>query len=257
MNVIPDSHPRASSLRLRQRLVEGLHNGIVTESGLIAHGRGEALDYLLGEQTHPFASQAIAAASAMISLARFPVVTVNGNVAALSAPQLARLAEHHPQIGFEVNLFHYTPERAQRIVAMFRHLGLRRIIEFGDSADPVPLPGTDSLRRFMHPEGVARADVVLVALEDGDRCGALVSSGRHVIAIDLNPLSRTAQLAKVSVIDELTRVVDALDGQLVDDRNVPPGALAERLAAYDNRAVLQAAVQAVRSGFGDVVTEKA
>ena len=66
------------------------------------------------------------------------------------------------------------------------------------------------------------ADVVLVALEDGDRCGALVASGRNVIAIDLNPLSRTAQLAQISVIDELTRVVDALDQQFKDDRDVSP-----------------------------------
>ena len=250
MNVIPDSHPRASSLRLRHRLVEGLHNGIVTESGLIAHGRGEALDYLLGERTHPFATRAIAAASAMMTLASLPVVTVNGNVAALTGPQLAALAEHHPRIGFEVNLFHYTPERAQRIVALFRELGLRRIIEFGESAAPVPLPGTDSMRRFMHPEGVARADVVLVALEDGDRCGALVASGRKVIAIDLNPLSRTAQLARISVIDELTRVIDALDRQLADDRDLSRGVLEERLAAYDNHAVLEQAIQAIRSGFG-------
>ena len=36
---------------------------------------------------------------------------------------------------------------------MFRELGLGRIIEFGESAEPVPLPGTDSMRRFMHPGG--------------------------------------------------------------------------------------------------------
>jgi 4-phosphopantoate---beta-alanine ligase len=257
MNVIPDSHPRASSLRLRQRLVEGLHNGIVTESGLIAHGRGEALDYLLGERTHPFATQAIAAASAMLTLANFPVVTVNGNVAALSGPQLAALAEHHPRIGFEVNLFHYTPERAQRILALFRELGLSRIIEFGESPAPVPLAGTDSMRRFMHPEGVARADVVLVALEDGDRCGALVASGRKVIAIDLNPLSRTAQLAQISVIDELTRVVDALDRQLAEDRDLSSNVLEERLADYDHRAVLEQAVQTLRSGFGSTNSGRA
>lgn len=251
MNVIPDSHPRAGSLRLRQRLVEGLHQGIVTESGLIAHGRGEALDYLLGERTHAFAREAAAAASAAITLASFPVVTVNGNVAALAGPQLARLAANHLRIGFEVNLFHYTPERAQRIVAMFRELGLRRIIHFGESNAPVPLPGTDSMRRFMHPEGVARADVVVVALEDGDRCGALVASGRKVVAIDLNPLSRTAQLAQVSIIDELTRAVDVIDEQLTRDRDTARDALEQRIAAYDNGAVLRQAVDAIRSGFGE------
>ena len=172
MNVIPDSHPRASSLRLRHRLVDGLHRQIVTESGLIAHGRGEALDYLLGERTLPFANRAIAAASSMLTLAAFPVMTVNGNVAALAAAELARLAENHPRIGFEVNLFHYTRERAQRIVALFHDLGLRqnhRVWRLGRAR------GITRNRQHaaVHaPRRCCRADVVLVALEDGDRCKA-------------------------------------------------------------------------------------
>ena len=51
------------------------------------------------------------------------------------------------------------------------------------------------------------------------------------------------------MIDELTRVVDALDRQLADDRDVPRHVLEERLAAYDNHAVLEEAVRAIRTGF--------
>lgn len=48
---IPDDHPRSQSLHYRHLLVDGMYNNIVTPSGLIAHGRGEAFDYILGEQT--------------------------------------------------------------------------------------------------------------------------------------------------------------------------------------------------------------
>src|ERR1700678_2371044 len=98
---IPATHPRAKSLQLRERLVEGLHAGLVTESGLIAHGRGEALDYLLGERTHPFAHQAIAAASAHLLLARHPVLSINGNAAALAAEQFVALSREDPRLLLE------------------------------------------------------------------------------------------------------------------------------------------------------------
>src|SRR5437867_2059232 len=133
MSDIPDTHPRAASLRLRERLVEGLRGGLVTESGLIAHGRGEALDYLLGERTHPFAGRAAAAASALLTLARRPVITVNGNVAALAGRELAALAGHHSRLAFEVNVFHYTPERARRIVAHLESCGLRGVLDWSTS----------------------------------------------------------------------------------------------------------------------------
>ena len=42
-------HPRYKSLLAREKLVEA--SDVVAKQGLIAHGRGEAFDYLLGEQT--------------------------------------------------------------------------------------------------------------------------------------------------------------------------------------------------------------
>ena len=61
MTDVPKSHPRYESLRLRDAIVEGVRRGVTSEHGLIAHGRGEAYDYLLGERTHDFALAAIAA----------------------------------------------------------------------------------------------------------------------------------------------------------------------------------------------------
>src|SRR3989442_394321 len=47
---IPRSHPRYGSLVTREKLVTAWKAGIVVPEGLIAHGRGEAIDYLLGEE---------------------------------------------------------------------------------------------------------------------------------------------------------------------------------------------------------------
>lgn len=246
---IPDSHPRAASLRLRQRLEDGLLAGIVTPTGLIAHGRGEAYDYLLGEWTHPFAERALAAASATILLATHPSLTVNGNVVALLGPELVAFAERHANVAVEVNVFHHSPERVETILRHLHALGLHRVLHFSQVATPGILPGLESMRRFLHPAGVGKADVVIVALEDGDRCQALVNSGRTVLAIDLNPLSRTAQMATVSIVDELTRTVARLDRQLLADRTVSRAELAARLAEYDNAAVLRDAESAIRGGF--------
>jgi hypothetical protein len=50
---VPGSHPRHESLQAREALVEGVEDGYVAQQGLIAHGRGEAFDYLVGEETSP------------------------------------------------------------------------------------------------------------------------------------------------------------------------------------------------------------
>ena len=44
MALIPKNHPRAKSLLIRERLVNGFENGVVAKEGLLAHGRGEAFD---------------------------------------------------------------------------------------------------------------------------------------------------------------------------------------------------------------------
>jgi 4-phosphopantoate---beta-alanine ligase len=244
---IPASHPRAKSLQLRERLVAGLHAGLVTESGLIAHGRGEALDYLLGERTHSFARQAIAAASAHLMLARRPVLSINGNAAALAAEQFVALARQDPRLLLEVNLFYYTPERSEKIAHHLRSFGAATVL---DSRGPgsVLLPGSDNPRRQVHPDGIARADVVLVSLEDGDRCEALLAGGKTVICIDLNPLSRTAQKCQISIIDELTRALPLLQEQMRMDRDEPRHGLEQRLKEYTNQPILAAALAALRQG---------
>ena len=63
---IPKSHPRFESLQRRERLVRAWKAGVVVPEGLIAHGRGEAFDYLLGEETTAPALVAEKAAAAFL-----------------------------------------------------------------------------------------------------------------------------------------------------------------------------------------------
>ena len=50
--------------------------------------------------------------------------------------------------------------------------------------------------------------MILVPLEDGDRCEALVGMGKTVIVVDLNPLSRSAKMASITIVDEISRVAN-------------------------------------------------
>ena len=52
------SHPRYASLLMRHRLEVAQAKGMLADSAMIAHGRGEAFDYLLGEVTTPSALKA-------------------------------------------------------------------------------------------------------------------------------------------------------------------------------------------------------
>ncbi len=200
---IPKSHPRYASLVRREQLVQGWRDGLVVPEGLIAQGRGEAFDYLFGEETTAPALVAEKAAAAFLLAAARPVISVNGNVAALAPREVARLARM-VSARIEVNLFHRTGARVGKIVRRLRASGAKDVL--GPHPD-ARIPGLESKRALCHRDGIYSADVVLVPLEDGDRTEALVRMGKIVIAIDLNPLSRTSQRASVPVVDELSRAL--------------------------------------------------
>ena len=72
------------------------------------------------------------------------------------------------------------------------------------------IPHLDHNRRFCNEDGILKADVVFVPLEDGDRCKALEKMGKKVITIDLNPLSRTSKTATITIVDNITRALPLL-----------------------------------------------
>ena len=247
MHQIPRDHPRYESLRIRQRLVFGAARGLAAREGLLAHGRGEAFDYLLGEKTNPEARAASRAAAAALLLAERPVLSVNGNVASLVPEEMVRLASAIPGAAIEVNLFHRTEERARKIGrelgTAFGKLGKRarrpRIFAGGPDAR---LAGLSSDRSKCHREGMLSADVVLVPLEDGDRAGALKRAKKTVLAIDLNPLSRTARTADITIVDNIVRALPELLRQAESLRGVPRSRLLRLLDGFDNDANLRKAI---------------
>jgi len=206
MTDIPAIHPRYESLVRREKLVEGFKEGIVVPQGLIAHGRGEMFDYLLGERTTKEGRAASRAAAALLLKAKRPVISVNGNVAALSAADIVRLSKVS-NARIEVGLFHRTDERVTKIEKVLVQHGAKNVLGFLPDAK---IPGLDSLRGLCSKDGIGMADVVLIPLEDGDRAEALVKMGKKTIAIDLNPMSRTATNATVTIVDELTRAIPEL-----------------------------------------------
>ena len=199
--MIPEDHPRYRSLVTREHLAECARAGIVSWEGLTAHGRGEAFDYLIGERTTTGALLAERTAAAMLLSAGNPVISVNGNTAALAAEAISELQKACGAL-VEVNLFHRTEERVGMIEDLLRDSGVN--VFTGKAERLLPLSHD---RAWCRRGGLFSADVVLVPLEDGDRCEALVGMGKSVIAIDLNPLSRTARSASLTIVDELTRAL--------------------------------------------------
>jgi 4-phosphopantoate--beta-alanine ligase len=199
--MIPVDHPRYHSLITRERLAECAKKGIVSWEGLTAHGRGEAFDYIIGERTTRSALIAERTAAAFLLTARCPIISVNGNTAALAADELSAL-QKACRARVEVNLFHRTEERVNMIEKLLRDSGVE--VFSGKAERLLPLSHD---RAWCRRGGMFAADVVLVPLEDGDRCEALVGMGKTVIAIDLNPLSRTARSATLTIVDELTRAL--------------------------------------------------
>lgn len=242
---IPQSHPRYESLKVRHMLARGLKAGYVTESGLIAHGRGEAFDYLLGERTIAAAAAAEKAAVAALLLAKRPVISVNGNTAALVPDGLVALAT---AVGakLEINLFYRTTERENLISEVLRGAGAEQVLGVGDGMKK--LPGIDSERARADPEGIWAADVVLVPLEDGDRAEALAEAGKFVISVDLNPLSRTSQAAAIPIVDNVVRAVPNMIRLAEKMKMAERVELEMILDDFDKEKCLSDAISVVRKG---------
>jgi 4-phosphopantoate--beta-alanine ligase len=240
---IPKTHPRYASLVARERIADGVKKGLTSTQGLIAQGRGEAFDYLLGERTTPSAADATRAAAAMLLLAELPALSVNGNVAALVPGEMVDLSRAL-KAPLEVNLFHRTEERVGKIADLLRRLGADRVL--GESPDTT-VPGLDHARARATRGGIYDADVVLIPLEDGDRCEALVAMGKKVIAIDLNPLARTSRRATISIVDNIVRAVPNLTTAIKELSGASKEELQEILDAYENNTILRRAVDEIRA----------
>jgi len=238
---ISRNHPRFRSLETRERLVRGFQSGIVAQQGLIAHGRGEAFDYLFGETTPKSSRLATKAAVALLLGARNPVISINGNTAALVPQDIVKLARSVPAV-LEVNLFHRSLARERRIASLLKRNGADQVLGLEATAR-MRIRGVASPRRSVDAHGIGNADVVLIPLEDGDRAEALRKAGKAVIAIDLNPMSRTSRSANVTIVDNIIRAVPELLRITLRMKPLSKSRLSAIVSNFDNGKNLGKAMQ--------------
>ncbi len=249
---IPRSHPRYESLLQREKVIEGFKKGYVALAGLIAHGRGECFDYLIGEKTIEPAMKAAEAAAAALLLSENPVISVNGNTAALAAEKVVELAEE-ARAKIEVNLFYRTEERAKKIADVLKRAGAKEVLGVNDAV--AMIPELESERRRVSPSGILKADAVVVPLEDGDRTEALRKLGKVVIAIDLNPLSRTSRAANITVVDNVTRALPNITNFVRRYKTKNKSELRRILTSYDNDMILRDTIAVIKRRLDQLIKE--
>ena len=237
---IPDDHPRKVSLDTREKIIEGHSIHIVATAGLLAHGRGEAFDYFIGEKTTDQAHSAIRAAAAAMLAAEHPVISVNGNICSLVPDDLVKLSEI-TKAPLEINLFYYRKEREDAILMALHNAGAKAILGTHDRPSST-IPELSSNRRKVDPDGIGSADVVLVPLEDGDRTEALSKIGKFVVTIDLNPISRTSIYSDITIVDNVTRALPLMVQYAREMSSLPREELKRILDGFDNTANIRSAL---------------
>lgn len=244
---IPQTHPRASSLIIREKLVNGFRNGIVVPQGLIAHGRGEAFDYLLGEKTTKYAYEAEKAAVCLLLLSNNSIISVNGNTTVLCAKDLVTLS-NVTKSRIEVNLFHKSRARTNAIASILRKEDAFDVLGLDNKSKTV-IKRVSSNRKYVDKDGIMNSNTIFLALEDGDRTESLVRMGKKVISVDLNPLSRTAIASNITIIDNIVRAIPnmvKISEQLVKkDKSY----LLQQIKNFDNKENMHKSLVTIKKGI--------
>ena len=227
--------------------------GLLADSALIAHGRGEAFDYLLGECTTPSARRAEEESVNRLAAARRPVISLNGNSTVLAGRDAVKLAA---LVGckIEINIFYRTDSRVN-LLSQTLNLIKNEVasenpsdeitseiwsqmvanVEILGTTPDAHIPGLEGPRAKCCSQGIHAADTVLVPLEDGDRCEALIQMGKQVLVVDLNPLSRTARTATVTIVDDISRAFREMIKLALENPSAPD-------SKWDNRTILVDAI---------------
>jgi 4-phosphopantoate--beta-alanine ligase len=142
----------------------------------------------------------------------------------------------------EVNLYHRLPGRDSVIEKLLRDEGVKELLGVGEAAS-AQIEEVNSDRRRVDPSGILIADTVFVPLEDGDRTEALRSMGKTVIAVDLNPLSRTAQLASITIVDNVVRAMPLLISEAKRLKGHGVEELQREVSSFNNTRVLSDAMR--------------
>lgn len=235
--MLSKAHPRYESLVLRDKIVKASKAGYLADSAMIAHGRGEAFDYLLGEKTTLPAKRAMYVTVALMLLSKNPVISVNGNTTALAIEEIIEFAKA-VDAKIEINLFYRTDERVDKITELYKRHGFDEIL--GSRDDEITyINEIKNPRASASKSGIYSADTVLVPLEDGDRAEILAKSGKNIITIDLNPLSRTSRMSDVSIVDNVVRAIPFMTKITEDLKSQNMTLLKEIIEDFDNEANLK------------------
>ena len=245
--MIPKSHPRYESLLLRDKIVKAAEKGYLADSAMIAHGRGEAFDYLIGEKTTYPAKRAMYVAVAALLLSNNPVISVNGNATALAIDEIIELA-NAVNAKIEINLFYRTDERVELLTALYRDHGYKEIL--GSLDDDIEyLNDIKNNRATASKTGIYTADTILIPLEDGDRAEILKKAGKNTITIDLNPLSRTSKMSDVSIMDNIVRAIPFMTKIAEDLKTQDRDVLIEMVNDFDNDKNLKEYLEQIKRGL--------
>ena len=242
--MIPKSHPRYESLLLRDKIVKASKEGYLADSGMIAHGRGEAFDYLIGEKTTYPAKRAMYVAVAALLLSDNPVISVNGNATALACDEIIKLA-NAIDAKIEINLFYRTDERVKIITKIYKDHGYEDIL--GSLDDDIEyIDNIKNSRASASKTGIYSADTILIPLEDGDRAEILKKGGKNIITIDLNPLSRTSKMSDVSIMDNIVRAIPFMTKIAGDLKAQDKKFLMDLVNEFDNDENLEESLQQIK-----------
>lgn len=240
-------HPRYQSLVYREKIVKAHQNGILADSGMIAHGRGETFDYLIGEKTTTNTKNTIDIAACYFLTSKNPVLSVNGNTTALVSEDIAQLSKLL-DIPVEINLYYRTPERIRNIEKIYKDLGVKDILGT-DEDDFIDTPNLNGPRSPVSIDGIKKADLVFIPLEDGDRAEKLYQLNKNIINIDLNPLSRTAQTSTVTIVDNIVRAMPAIIESVKKYSNYDNTDLETKIKEFNNKDNLNNAINDIIQRF--------
>jgi 4-phosphopantoate--beta-alanine ligase len=131
------------------------------------------------------------------------------------------------------------------ITQIYRDHGYKEILGTLDD-DMEYLNEIKNNRATASKQGIYAADTVLVPLEDGDRAEILKKSGKNIITIDLNPLSRTSKMSDVSIMDNIVRAIPFMTKIAEDLKTQDKKILIDLVNEFDNEENLKESLQQIR-----------
>ena len=108
------------------------------------------------------------------------------------------------------------------------------------------LTGIKNKRATASKSGIFTADTILIPLEDGDRAEILKNSGKNIITIDLNPLSRTSKMSNISIMDNIVRAIPFMIKIAEDLKTQDKEVLLEMIKEFDNEENLKESLEEIK-----------